>query len=104
VSISLRSYFRRHPSESSEANLTLCHSNTVTSVGFDQQCTIPYTANFKFAPTLTYTHGFARAGGVYLKRDYFNQNSSENRVYKDFNMGRTDQLGEKMRSNADPWD
>jgi hypothetical protein len=45
-----------------------------------------------------------RAGGVYLKRDYFDSHSDENRVYKDFGMGRTDQLGETMRSNADPWD
>lgn len=39
-----------------------------------------------------------------MKRDFFNQNKSAERVWQDFNMGRTDQLQEKMMANADPWD
>lgn len=39
-----------------------------------------------------------------LKKEWFDKNKSENRVYKDFNVGRTDQLYEKMNANADPWD
>jgi hypothetical protein len=45
-----------------------------------------------------------RGGGVFLKRDFFNKNKDAERVWKDFNMGRTDQLLEKMNANADPWD
>ena len=39
-----------------------------------------------------------------LKKEWFDKNKSQDRVYKDFNVGRTDQLYEKMNANADPWD
>lgn len=73
-------------------------------MGFDQQCTVPYTARFKFAPTLTYTHGFVRQGGVYLKPEWFKAHGDGHRVWGDRDMGRADQLLEKMNANAEPWD
>ncbi|KAF2724281.1 hypothetical protein K431DRAFT_282125 [Polychaeton citri CBS 116435] len=78
--------------------------NTVTQVGFDQQCTVPYTAKFKFVPKLSYQHGFVRGGGQYLKKDWFEANKDTDRVHKDFDMGRVDQIYQNMNANADPWD
>lgn len=39
-----------------------------------------------------------------LKKEWFDKSKSEDLIYRDFSMGRTDQLYEKMMHNTDPWD
>ena len=83
---------------------TFPFSNTVTQVGFDQKTTIPYTARMKFVPKLRYQGGFVRAGGVFLKRDYYNGHKSSDRVREDLDLGRTDQIRDSANRNAGAWD
>lgn len=83
--------------------LIVSPSVTITQLGFEEKCYVPYTAKFRFIPKLRLQDGFVRAGGGLLKKDWFNANQSENRVYKNFDFTRLDRLHEDAERNADPW-
>ncbi|KAJ0382692.1 hypothetical protein COL922a_012027 [Colletotrichum nupharicola] len=89
---------------SSAIDLPANVSCTVTQLGFDQKCTVPYTAKYKMVPKLELSDGFVRAGGAFLKKDYFEKNKDRERVAKNFTFTHLDELRKEADDNLGPWD
>ncbi|KAK2751652.1 hypothetical protein CKAH01_17842 [Colletotrichum kahawae] len=89
---------------SSAIDLPLNAPCTVTQLGFDQKCTVPYTAKYKMVPKLELLGGFVKAGGGFLKRDYFEKNKATERVRKSFTYNHLDELRKEAEDDFGPWD